>query len=72
MGGGFPPYKHGHQGFDKNLGPFANSSWQPSASNNPCYFFTMGTQVGNSNSTSWNSKPPLRLPFLETLKLLDL
>jgi hypothetical protein len=39
MGGGFPPFNQGQQGFTQNPGPSTSSSWKPGASTNPGYSF---------------------------------
>ena len=50
--------------------PFSTSPfWQPGASSNLGYYFH---NVGNSSYQGWNSQAPPHLPFLATLKFLDL
>jgi hypothetical protein len=62
MGGGFPPFNQGQQGFIPSPGPSMNSFWQPGASYN----------LGSSFQAANQSISQPRLPFLETLHFPDL
>jgi hypothetical protein len=62
MGGGFPPFNQGPQGFIPSSGSIENSFWKPGASYNPRPSFQAAHQ----------SMTQPRLPFLETLHFPDL